>query len=565
MWIVNRPQNELPYTQVTNFTDSAVAPALSPDGRMVAFFRSGDWLPSPDQIYVKVLPIGQPVQLTQDPRPKCCLAFSRDGSRIGYGTVEPGPFGWKTFTVPVLGGGEPSLLLSNSSGLTWLDQGHFLFSEIRTGGHMGIVTATENRSEYRQIYFPQNQRGMAHFSYASPDRKWALVLEMDPVWHPCRLVPLDGSSAGHQVGPQGKCTSAAWSPDGKWMYFGVEVRGHNHLWRQRFPNGEPAQITFGPTEEGGVAVAPDGRSLITSIGLRESAVWIHDARGERPLSSEGYVAPMRVFPFSSARFSPDGKLLFYLLRRDSPASPSELWRTDLASGKSEAVLSGVSILDYDLSSDGSEAVFSTQPDGKPSQLWIAPLDLSSPPKLIGSTGEVWPQFGPDGLVLFQITDGEANYLTRMRRDGSERSRVVPYPTGNIQGMSPDRRWIVLGIRAQDGSNGATMALPVGGGAPRRICVASCPVAWAPDGRFFYVGAAPGSRLSPGKTLAIPLAPGEMFPELPASGIRVPDDVAAFPGARVLDGWQISPGPDPSVFAYVKTTVHRNLFRIPLRQ
>ena len=43
-----------------------------------------------------------------------------------------------------------------------------------------------------------------------------------------------------------------------------------------FPWVEPEQITSGPTEEDGLAVAPDGRSLITSIGMRQSAVWIHD-------------------------------------------------------------------------------------------------------------------------------------------------------------------------------------------------------------------------------------------------------------------------------------------------
>jgi DNA-binding winged helix-turn-helix (wHTH) protein len=75
-------QHEVTYTQITNFTDSAVAPALSPDGRMVAFFRSDDWLPSPDQVYIKLLPDGEPVQLTRDPRLKCCLAFSPEGSRI---------------------------------------------------------------------------------------------------------------------------------------------------------------------------------------------------------------------------------------------------------------------------------------------------------------------------------------------------------------------------------------------------------------------------------------------------------------------------------------------------
>ena len=66
---------------------------------------------------------------------------------------------------------------------------------------------------------------MAHLSYASPDRKWALVVEMDPVWQPCRMIPMDGRSVGRQAGPKGKCTAAAWSPDGKWMYFGAEVEG----------------------------------------------------------------------------------------------------------------------------------------------------------------------------------------------------------------------------------------------------------------------------------------------------------------------------------------------------
>src|SRR4051812_42467712 len=107
------------------------------------------------------------------------------------------------------------------------------FSEIRTGTHMGIVTATESRSGYRQIYFPRHERAMAHFSYASPDRTWALVAEMNPIWSRCRLIPLDGSSAGRPVGPDGQCTSAAWSTDGRWMSFGPKTQmcvNRRNLW-----------------------------------------------------------------------------------------------------------------------------------------------------------------------------------------------------------------------------------------------------------------------------------------------------------------------------------------------
>ncbi|HYZ84813.1 MAG TPA: protein kinase [Bryobacteraceae bacterium] len=549
------------YTQVTNFTDSVVSPALSPDGRMLAFIRGDTWFQSRDQIYVKLLPNGEPVQITRDPRAKYGLAFSPDGSRIAYTVSEDA--GWNTYTVSPLGG-EPSLLLSNAAGLTWLDESRILFSEIRTGAHMGVVTSRENRSEYRRVYFPQDERGMAHLSYASPDRKWVLVVEMDPVWQPCRVVPMDGSSSGRQVGPRGKCTAAAWSPDGNWMYFGVEVHGANHLWRQRFPRGEPEQLTSGLTEEEGVAVAPDGGSLITSIGMRQTAVWIRDARGERAISSQGYVPTGEQSGLFGNRpkFSRDGKVLFYM-RRDSPRAAIELWRTDLESGNSENVAPGFSMLEYDISSDGREIVFSTQPVGKAYQLWLATLDRRSPPQLIASSGENSPHFGPDGDILYRLSDGTSHYLSRMKRDGSERSKVATYPIGNVQTISPDRRWVVSIMRSPEGRDGGSMAVPVDGGPPRRICKGGCPVFWSADGKFLYISMQRESRTTTGKTVAIPIPEGEMFPNLPASGIQGLDHAAGFPGARVIDRWGVLPGPDPSVFAYVKMTVHRNLFRIAL--
>ena len=111
-WPALTEKRALTYTQITNFTDSAVSPALSPDGRMLAFIRSDSaWL-TPDQIYVMLLPDGDPVQLTHDSRPKYGLAFSPDGSRLVY-TVLP----WSTYAVSPLGG-EPTLLLTNTSGVT---------------------------------------------------------------------------------------------------------------------------------------------------------------------------------------------------------------------------------------------------------------------------------------------------------------------------------------------------------------------------------------------------------------------------------------------------------------
>ena len=306
------------YTQLTDFTDSAATPALSPDGHILAFIRGDSNFMSADQIYAKMLPDGEARRLTDDPRLKYGLAFSPDGSQIAYTVMETQSFG--TYAVSVLGG-DSRLLLHNAAGLSWLDPGHLLFSRMRSGVHLGVVTESVTGDNYRELYFPPHERGMAHYSYASPDRSSALVVEMNGQgnWAHCQLISLGGSSQARPVGPEGGCTSAGWAPDGSWMYFIATVEGQSHLWRQRFPNGRPEQITFGPMEEEGLAVERDGHSVITSIGVRTSAIWIHDDQGERSLSSEGEI----VGDLSPPSFTADNKALYYLLRRTPAGSGPE--------------------------------------------------------------------------------------------------------------------------------------------------------------------------------------------------------------------------------------------------
>ncbi len=93
-----------------------MAPALSPDGRTVAFIRGGTWfLTRSGQIFVKQLPNGEAVQLTNDPQPKLAPAFTPDGARVAYTLRESGAAeGWNTWTVPV-SGGQPTRMLPNAA------------------------------------------------------------------------------------------------------------------------------------------------------------------------------------------------------------------------------------------------------------------------------------------------------------------------------------------------------------------------------------------------------------------------------------------------------------------
>ena len=549
-------KREAAYTQITDFTDSAIAPALSPDGRTVAFIRGADWFLSSDQIWLKSLPDGEPVQLTHDTRPKFAPAFTPDGSRITYSIADFGSSEWTTFAMSLFGG-EPRLLLRNAEGLTWLSDRQVLFSEIKTGMHMGVVTAAADGSGRRAVYLPEHERAMAHFSYASPDRRWVLVIEMDhtATWQRCRLAPLDGSSAGWAVGPPGQCTAAAWSPDGRWMYFTGGGAAGDHVWRQRFGKGEPEQVTLVPTEEQGVAVAPDGRSLITSVGDKQSSIWIHGERGDHPITSVGNA--------SMPRFSVDGKRLYYVLRRGSAESANELWVADVDSGKSERLAPGFSIISYDISSDSTEAVFGTAGSGGTSEIWLAALDGRSAPRRIAHGREDSPFFGPHGQVLLRVSEGKANYLYRISRDGSARAKVVPYPISNFMGVSPDDQWAAVTAPINRTPNTiAEIAIPIDGGEPQRLCSGYCMPQWAPDGRYLYVSLEL-ARVHSRKIGAIPLPPRKSLPDLPSSGIQSFAELAALAHGRIIEHGGFAPGLNPETFAYVRVTMHRNLFRIPV--
>jgi Tol biopolymer transport system component len=521
---------------------------------MVAFIRGGDGFITSDQIYVKMLPNGEAKRVTEDDRPKYGLAFSPDGSEIAYTVLETS--GFSTYEVSALGG-EPHLLLNNAAGLVWLDPQRLLFSEIRTGIHLGVVTATVTREAPRDVYFPAHERGMAHYSFPSPDRRWALVVEMDGngEWASCRLVALDGQSPPRAVGPKGACTSAAWSLDGRWMYFTAWVAAGSHIWRQRFPEGKPEQITFGPTEEEGVAVEAQGRALITSLGARESAIWIHDGGGERPLSSEG-----EVVSGPSPVFSQDGDVLYYLLRRGDSAN-AELWRTTVKSGQSEAVFPGVPMTEFDLSQDGKEVVYTTAAMGGTTQLWLAAVDRSSSATKVNISGVRSPHFGARGQILFQQAEGNANYLEQINSDGAQHSKVLPYPIEDFQGVSPGRRWIVAEVPGVDRKLAPVMAIPLDGGAPLRICAGFCVPKWSTDGKFLFVPVEDASRTSSGRSLAIPLGPGESLPDLPTGGLAPSAKPDVVPGAESVGRAELAPGNDPEHYAWVNTTVHRNLYRV----
>jgi Tol biopolymer transport system component len=552
------------YVQLTSFADSATSPALSPDGRLLAFIRGPNPFFGPGQIYVKALPDGEPRRLTDDDAAKMGPQFTPDGTHITYSTgIGLDSPTMDTWIVPVAGG-RPRRLLTNAEGLTWFRDaegvGRVLFSEM-TGlaGQMSIVAATDTRADARNVYVPPPPDGMAHRSYRSPDGQWMLVVEMDiHSWLPCRLVPFDRRSTGTRVGPvPSQCTDAGWSPDGRWMYFTAMTADGVHVWRQRFPDGRPEQVSFGVASEHGVHFDPDGRSFVTAVGASQGTVWVHDATGDRQITSEGDAFMPSV--------APDGRQVYYLVREYGLRSWNQgaLWVVDLATGGRQRLLSAFQLQHYSISRDGGRIVFVAVDEQGRSPVWIASLAGGDAPRQLTTVDASVAFFGTAGEVIVGGADDEQFHTYRVPERGGERQTIFNAPLTPLA-VSPDGRAVAV---IDPAAWGALIVRPVDGGADLRLCD-RCAPPWGTDPMPFYFGWSPDAQFLYWKfgdaTFAVPVPRGRVLPAIPAGGVTSRDDVAALPGARLVsEQAHAVPGPSPALYAFTKVSSQRNIYRVLL--
>jgi WD40 repeat protein len=339
------------------------------------------------------------------------------------------------------------------------------------------------------------------------------------------------------------------------MYFSSDSGGAFHTWRQRFPDGQPEQITSGPTEEEGLAMAPDGRSFITAVGLEQSSIWLHDGGGDRQISLEGYAfAP---------KFTPDGKRLLYQVRK---GAASELWVAELDSGRSEPLLPGFAVAlpgpgshgGYDISPDGRQVVVASPDSGGKLRLWLAPLDRRSPPRQIPNIEGEQPVFGATGEVFFRSVEGTSAFIYRVQQNGGELRKAIDLPVVALMGASPDRNWLVLGSRA----SGGLVIFRVDGGAPIQTQLPPpMGLGWSGDGKHLFVQGRAVANMD--KAYVFPLAPGRPVPESIIHGLPSEQEILKLPGVRVIPSTRVTPGPTADIYAFTRESVQRNLYRVPV--
>ena len=220
------------------------------------------------------------------------------------------------------------------------------------------------------------------------------------------------------------------------MYFTAEMQGGSHVWQQRFPEGEPEQLTFGPTEEDGIAIEPGVlHSLITSVGVHESCHFgFTTQRGEHSLSSEG-----EVFWWPTPVFK-RWRLERHLLPAEAAGNlgSGAVAYDALIRGKAARLRVFRNLNDRFRYFAGRQTggIYNHGCTNRPTELWLAPVDRSSPATKVEVSGAQWPRSleGKD-RSSFQRAEEGTNFLEQIGFSMMVpiSSKVLPYPIDGFSG------------------------------------------------------------------------------------------------------------------------------------
>ncbi|HEX6432768.1 MAG TPA: protein kinase [Gemmatimonadales bacterium] len=373
-----------------------INPALSPDGKLVAYSRT---TPAETRLVVQQLAGGEPVSVAHWPGVFAAIsAWSPDGSRLLYTS----PRGLEL--IPALGGVSRLLAATNAP-----------------GGPRGRILGLGWGS-----WAPNGEEVV----YSKNDSIYILSLNAD---------------APRLLAQAGDPHSPVWSPDGQWIayvsgnpqYTPLVNLAPSSIWVVRATGGDPVRITADRPLHTSPVWLPDSRGLLY-VSDQEGGRDIYLVRLSR--SGAPAAAPIRMttglYPHTIS-LSADGRRLVYAVNTETSNIVAVTLhpRRSVSLREATPVTTGSQQIEgFSISPDGRWLVFDSNRNGN-QDIWRMPLDRSGPPELLsaGPEDEFHPEYSPDGsFVGFHAArSGSARDLYVVPSGGGRRSRIAVQTQNNL--------------------------------------------------------------------------------------------------------------------------------------
>ena len=424
-------------TQISriNTDGKATAPALSPDGRYVAFV-SGD--PGAKSLIVKQ--ISTESSVTVLPATNLNLAnvsFSPEGDYVYYCETRPDGSVNTLYRVPTLGGTPKKLIEDVDGAVTFSPDGkRFAFVRHATSNGSDNVIIADATTLEMHPFISSKDTEYDFFSFRiawSPDgkkmlfgagkRQGGFVTRTDIVEADLN----DRSIRRLNDTELFFANNFVWLEDGSgFLFVGRETQnGPTQVWRASYPSIEMHQVTNDFNDYVDLSISADGRKLVTVKGDTSSSIWRYTPSTkalsqvtEESRNLEGLQGLVEL---------PDKSLLY----TRSEAKQGQIWVAGPDGKNSRALLAeqGFSLAPS-VTPDGRYIVFNLQKDkDRSSRIWRATADGKNAVMLTEDNAEYAdfnPQLTPDGkTVIFQrqVTNVDRSVLMKVSVDGGEPATV----------------------------------------------------------------------------------------------------------------------------------------------
>jgi eukaryotic-like serine/threonine-protein kinase len=419
------PVRSIQVQRLTDFVGLEEAPALSPDGRGVAFVAAAAGRKR--QIYVRLLTGGTALTLTAADVDHYGPRWSPDSSSLVYFTPgdDAGAAG-TLWEISALGGPPRRLVEALGPGDFSHDGKRLSFFRFREG-RVELAVATRDLTEVRVV--AELASGMYSNLRWSPDDRWlAWIQDRGGANFATRLavVSAEGGDVRH-VGGDYYLQGAAWLPDGSgWVVSSAQGSLMSYpptynLWRIPFGGGPATLQTFGEHSYEFPDVGPQGR-LVASRVRAQSDVWRLPVTGE-PAENTRQAAriTLQTGLLQTISVSPDETAAAVLSDNGGHAN---VWTVRLADGEMRAATREidprvvVAVPVWSPSGNWITFLSSRNSGTADVTLWLTRPD-GSQPRNLGING-AWACWSSDGEWLYYSVLADGVYqIRKMQITGSQ--------------------------------------------------------------------------------------------------------------------------------------------------
>jgi eukaryotic-like serine/threonine-protein kinase len=395
------PQSTMRYSAITNFAGVQAQPAISPDGRSVAFVSNRD---GHYNIYVSLISGGSMVQITNTPDLKESPRWAPDGTKLVFSQLNDSGI-HDVWEVPALGG-TPRRLIFGAKDPDWSPDGRSL-AYLNMADDTIWISDASGQDRHRVVPPPDTGLANAEPRFSPDGRQLAFVLRPGGPYGELAVADVASGKVRQLTHDSALALSPAWSPDGRSIYFASSRGGTMNIWKIAAAGGEPQQITSGQGDDAELDVSKDGKRIVFST-FREN---MHVAQLE--LQGKAAERNPEVLTTDPARnqvapvYSPDGKHLAYFSNRKG-AEKESIWVSNAdGSNPVELVQDNRVNIFPQWTPDGEHLVYNSEASGlhESAEYRLISISGGAPLTLTRSAPDFLFDVGPQGRLLYKNSDG----------------------------------------------------------------------------------------------------------------------------------------------------------------